>query len=478
MAEEAQRQSERPAAAPAAAAPAEAAARARKPQPVAVAAVPEVKPPAAKPAGKPAPAEAERAKVVHIVRRLQEEANQKLTRRRKPWLGLSMLAAIALPTLLAALYFLFVAADRYVSEARFAVRSNDAQMADALGMITGLPASTVVSDSYIVADYVRSREMVAELERRLPLRQIYADPRADFLMRLDPTVSTEDLLAYWERRVDVFYDSTKNTIAVQVEAFNPGDAQRIVTEIVAVVRDLVNELSAQARRDAVQFAASELARAELRVRGARAAILDFRVANNDFDPGATVASTLQIVAQLEGERSKLNSQLASIKGYLSDSAPSVQMLKSRIAALEAEIARMQGEISHGEAGAPADSAALGALAQGGDVPPGAAQPGTAQPGDRLAPAGALASSVAKYQDLLLDQEFAEKSYAAAQASVERARAEADRTQSYLAIYMNPAVTDEAAYPRRILAILVTLIFATVAWGIAALITLTVKDHMS
>jgi capsular polysaccharide transport system permease protein len=405
----------------------------------------------AKPA-ETSPAEAERAKVIHIVRRLQEEASQS-RRRKTPWLLVSAVAGILLPTLVAAFYYFAIAADRYVSEARFAVRSNEAQMADALGMLTGLPASTVVSDSYIVSDYIKSREMVAELERRLPLRAIYSDPRADFLYRLDADAKREALVAYWERRLDVFYDSTKNTIAVQVEAFRPEHAQRLTGEIVAVVRELVNSLSSQARNDAVQFASSELARAELRVRAARQAMLDFRVAHNDFDPTATAAATLGIVAQLEGERSKLNAQLASVAGYLAAEAPQMQVLKAKLAAIEGEIARVQGQISHGDAPTPAGLAA----------------------GDLNDPA--LASLVGDYQGVLLDQEFAEKSYAAAQASLERARADADRTQSYLAIYMNPALADEAALPRRPLAVLVVFVFACVIWAVGALIALTVKDHM-
>ena len=398
--------------------------------------------------GEGSPLAEEHAKVIHIVRRLQEEASQS-RRRKTPWLPISAAVGILVPVLVAAFYYFAIAADRYVSEARFAVRSNEAQMADALGMITGLPASTVVSDSYIVSDYIKSREMVAELEKRLPLRTIYSDPAADFLYRLDPEASREGLVSYWENRLDVFYNSTKNTIAVEVEAFRPEDAEKLATEIVAITRELVNTLSAQARADAVQFAASELARAELRVRAARQAMLDFRVDHNDFDPTVTATATLGIVASLESERSRLKSQTASVAGYLAADAPQMQVLNAKIAAIEAEIARVQGQISHGDA-----STTTG----GADAP-------------------ALASLVGDYQGVLLDQEFAEKSYAAAQASVERARADADRTQSFLAIYMNPAAAEEPARPRRILGILIVLTFAAVIWAVSALIALTIKDHM-
>jgi capsular polysaccharide transport system permease protein len=81
--------------------------------------------------------------------------------------ALSLLAAVVLPTLVMALYFLFWAADGFVSEARFAVRSNDAQNASVLGILSGMPASTIVSDSYIVSDYIHSREMVEALESRV-----------------------------------------------------------------------------------------------------------------------------------------------------------------------------------------------------------------------------------------------------------------------------------------------------------------------
>jgi capsular polysaccharide transport system permease protein len=396
------------------------------------------------------PDPAEQSKVIQIVRRLQEATDLKRSRGRN-WTLISAAICILVPTFLAAIYFVFIAADRYVSEARFAVRSNQAQAADVLGMMTGMTSSTVVSDSYIVADYVRSSEMIKELERRLPLREIYADPRADFLTRLDPQTSQEELVEYWNDRVDVFYDSTKNTIAIEVQAFTAENAERVAAAIVDIVRGLVNELSAQSRRDAVQFAAAEVARAELRVRGARDDMLKFRSEHHEFDPALTATATLGRVAQLETERSQLNSQLAAISGYLASDAPSVQMLQSRIGALTEEIDRIQSEMASTTEGGQGESA-------------------------EVAP-NALASVVAKYQEVLLSQEFAEKAYTAALGSLERARTEADRAQSYLAIYMHPDVADEAAYPERLLDILMVLALAAVLWAVGSLGVLTIRDHM-
>src|SRR5690349_10842672 len=71
-------------------------ATARAPAPTKV--VPDDKP--------PVPSEDDKRKVVHIVRRLQEEASQRRRPKSKPWMVISILACIVLPTMLAALYYI------------------------------------------------------------------------------------------------------------------------------------------------------------------------------------------------------------------------------------------------------------------------------------------------------------------------------------------------------------------------------------
>jgi capsular polysaccharide transport system permease protein len=300
--------------------------------------------------------------------------------------------------------------------------------------------------------------MVRALEQRLPLRQIFSDDRADFWNRLDPGVSSEGLVDYWKKRVDVLFDSTKNTISVEVQAFTPEDSVKIATVIVDLAKLLVNELSAQARRDAVQFAAAELARAELRVRGARQDIMEFRIAHNDLDPAATAEATLEVAAGLETERTSLATELASLSGYLSEDAPSVQLLKSRIAALEKEISRIQSRISTGPS-----------------------QPSVAGEGPNSGQARestAMATAIGQYQELEINQEFAEQAYTTALASLERARAEAERTQSYLAIYAHPYPTDEAAYPNRGFNVFVVFTMFAILWTVGSLGYLTIRDHVA
>jgi capsular polysaccharide transport system permease protein len=86
--------------------------------------------------------------------------------------------------------------------------------------------------------------------------------------------------------------------------------------------------------------------------------------------------------------------------------------------------------------------------------------------------------VGEYQSFLLEQEFAEKAYTAALASLDRARAEAARVQAYLAIYANPLVAEDWTYPNRWLNILIVLIIASIVWAIGAFGFLSVRDHVA
>lgn len=229
----------------------------------------------------PVPADDQSHKVVHIVRQLREDTDEIRVSKKRPWVLISILACVVLPTLLTSAFYLFIAADRYSSRVAFVVRGG-ANPSD-------------FSESFIVADFVKSPEMVRRLEQRIPLRAIYADDRADVLSRLDSDASFEQLAAYWNRFNDTYYDSAKNTISVEVQAFTPEDTFKVATETLSVVGELVNNLGLQSRQSALQAATTEVAGAEARARQARLDLLQFQRAN--AGPATTGATSGQSGAQ-------------------------------------------------------------------------------------------------------------------------------------------------------------------------------------
>ena len=92
----------------------------------------------------------------------------------------SFLLAVALPTLVVAIYFTFFAANQYAAEARFSVRSATTTQApnDLLGLISVAPAATI-TDAYVLIDFVRSRQLLDRLlESGFAGRVVPVNPRS------------------------------------------------------------------------------------------------------------------------------------------------------------------------------------------------------------------------------------------------------------------------------------------------------------
>ena len=126
----------------------------------------------------------------------------------------SMLVFVLAPLGAATGYLTLIAADQYASTVGFSVRNEDvASPIELFGGITDV-GSSGSSDSDILFEYIQSQEMVATLNARLNLSQIYENVD-DPLFALQPNGTIEDLHAYWDRMVQVTYDTTTELIEIK-----------------------------------------------------------------------------------------------------------------------------------------------------------------------------------------------------------------------------------------------------------------------
>ncbi len=373
-------------------------------------------------------------------------------------MGVSALLFVVLPIILSVLYFGLIASDRYNATAHFTVRSQSSvPSTDLLTSITGVADSgSTTTDSYIILDYLESRELVEALQESLDIRALFSRPEADFLTRLDPEVPIEDLIDYWLGRIDTSFDAATNIITFEVDAFRAEDAKRIADEVVLKTGQLVNRLSEQARQDTVKYAREEVTRAELRVRALRQSTLKFREDNNEIDPTKNAEGQLTIISGLEAQLATIRIQIAALRNEVSDDSPTIKNLRREELALENQLARQKEQLS---------------------LPRSVQTNQTETTGDEKR-FQALTSLLSNYEELLLDREFAEKMYAATLASLERARADADRNQRYLAVFVNPSVAELAAYPRRLLSVAIISILSIVFWGVGVVIFYSIRDHLA
>ena len=169
------------------------------------------------------------------------------------------------PSLGCVTYLAFIASDQYMAEARFAVRAAQFKSTDSkTGSIqlssSGLPV-LAGQDAYVVASYIRSPAIFADLPGSLDLRAIYSRPEADFWAHLDPKASLEQLSDYWRSTVSAYVDGPSGVVTVKVRAFRPEDAEALAKAIVSASEALVNRLSERARRDAMGHAEEGVRRA-------------------------------------------------------------------------------------------------------------------------------------------------------------------------------------------------------------------------
>ena len=259
-------------------------------------------------------------------------------RLRRRVIRISFLLAVALPTLIVASYYAFMASDQYASETRFAVRSaTTVQNPDLLGLISGGGASGTIADAYVVIDFVRSRQILDLLSAEIDTRAIFARREADWWARLDPTLAMEDVIVYWRRMVSVGFDTTSQIMTIQVRAFTRDDALKLTTAILRQSEQLINDLSARSRADAVKMAEQEVERMEGRLRTARLALRTFREERQELDPRKKAEARQQIIETLQSELTTARAKLQAQRQQMSEAAPSVVYQVNLIKALETQI---------------------------------------------------------------------------------------------------------------------------------------------
>ena len=350
---------------------------------------------------------------------------------------------VLLPTVISIIYYGFYAADIFISESRFVLRSPQKQSQSGLvgALLQGTGFSRSQDDAYSVHDYIKSRDALKMLDDNLKLKAAYSEPKIDILNRfsgIDGDDSFEALHKFYQKHVGIEYDTASSITALKTQAFTAKDAYLMNVELLDMSEKLVNQLNDRGRRDLVSYAEQEVQEAERRAKNAALAVSKFRSSNTVVDPEKQSAQQLIAVGKLQEELIATNNQLSQLKSLAPDN-PQVPVLKVRAdylqKAINAETAKVAGS-------------------------------GTSS----------LTSKAANYERLSLDREFADKSLAFAMTSLTSAKNEAQRQQLYLERLVQPSLPDIAVEPRRVRSTLSVLLLGLITWGVLTMLIAGVREH--
>jgi capsular polysaccharide transport system permease protein len=350
---------------------------------------------------------------------------------------------VVLPTMLAAVYFWLLAADRYESEVRFVVRSPSSTAASQLTSLvqgTGIVRSS--EDAFIVHAFVRSRDAVRNLVSHSDLLARMQRPEADVAWQypgLLRRAGSEELWRHFQRFLSVDYDSTTGITTLRVQAFRPDDARVLAEALIEQSERLLNTMSERAHRDSIRSASEAVERAREGARASLANISAFRQRNEMIDPNRTSAVAIETMTRLALEIARVNAELAEMRSQASDS-PQARSLVQRAAAFEQQMQK-----------------------------------------ERAAMAGtdtSLAPLIADYERLVLEREFAERAFASAQTALDLARIDAERQRLFVERISIAVSTDDPKYPYRFLGVLAVFVIATMLNGVVGWLLQDTLSHDS
>lgn len=396
-------------------------------------------------------------KATDIVKTILTLPEMPKRKRQLPWTPISFGLVVALPTILTALYFAFIASPQYVVETQFAVRGANQPSLGALGLPALVGGGGQSSDSYIVADYIHSAQILPDIKDQtgVDIRTVYSRPSIDFLYRENGERSLDEFRDYWRDMINVSYNTTTGNVTMRVFAFSAGDAKQVADSILAVSEHLVNNLSDKSRRQVIETANQQVARSEERLRNIRKQMTELQITEQAVDPSAVATMEASIISSLEQELANLRTRYKALVDTVSSDAPSARVIERNISALEAQLVEQKKRLIGESEDQPDD----GKRTRSG-----------------VDTSNALPQMISRFSELGVEQEFAVKAYTASLAALESSMQEAQKQERYFAVYVPPREPEVALYPFSVLNTGIVLLASFGFWLIGYFVFRSVKDH--
>ncbi len=339
------------------------------------------------------------------------------------------------------LYYLLIAADRYVSSITISVRSINNDIAPASGLASLIGVNTGArEDVLFLKQYIHSLDMLNILDKEVQIKNLYESQKKDPFFMLQSNASQEDFLKFYQNRVQIAFDENSGLLQIDVEGFSPQDAKTIAQAILKESERFVNEISQSAAREQMIFAEQELLKAKTRLQTAKNELLSFQSRYGVFDPLKQAEAKANLTTGIESKIAEKETQLATMQTYLNENAPQIVMLKSEINAFKKQLAKETSKIV-----ASSNSKRLNDLA-------------------------------AKFQDLTIEAQFAQDTYTVALTSIETTRIESSRKIKHLVVIQDANEPQSPEYPKRLYNIVTIFVILSMIYGIIKLIVMIIEEH--
>lgn len=339
----------------------------------------------------------------------------------------------------AALYYMFVASDRYVTVAHVYVKSTDAQngVMPQLQLLSGAKGET--QDALLLTVYAQSRDILQRVEGKVQFSEHFSSDLGDFFSRLPSDPTDEDRLTYFKDKLSVKMNPDSGIITFRGQGYTPEFSLKFVQEVIAASDDFVNSVGQTIAKEEIAFVEQEMERARGVLNGARTRLLNFQNENGLLSAEVSGIARQTLVNEMESDLVRLRTEEKTLASYLNEGAAELSTVRSKIAALENQLGVEKAKL------ASIDTVSLN------DVN-------------------------AEYQELEMELQFATDLYKTTIVALERARVESYHKLKHLVVIQSPTLPDSATYPRKLYDLASLFIGLTLLYGIITMILATIREH--
>ncbi len=363
------------------------------------------------------------------------------------FLAFSFIAIFIVPTISATVYFTLVASNQYISEARFTVKAGGSTSIAGFSGLSSFIDTGQSKDGLMIAEYIKSRALIDELEGQLPLRDIFRGPEADYFSSLPSDATMDKFVTYWRRQIDVEVNRNSGLVIVKVRTFRPEDSLKVLSAIIESSEKMVNRLTQKNEQDAFDSSKKELDRSKSDLERATASLRDARNAAGLLNVEVTAGEYSGIVAALRLELSKIEQKIYGLTNGQASASPQLTSLQASAQALRQQITSYDESIA-GSAKFNSESVVN------------------------------LASKASNMAQKEVEAQIAREAFAIASVTFEQARQTIETQRSYLLTYVTPNLPEEAEYPKRPLSLIIVMGVMFLAWAVVAGLATFARDHMA
>ena len=248
---------------------------------------------------------------------------------------------VLIPTVVAIVYYTFIASGIYISESKFIVKAQSKDSSAALpaslsgvlgsigGSLGGLSSSQ--NDTLTAENYISSRDALNILNEDLEIIKDYSSSTIDRLHRFGG-------IRFWDKSKEAFYDYYRDNIisigqesdsgisTLTVRSFTSEAAYNINLKLNEISEGLINRLNDRARQDMLSFSEKEVELAKKRVEDVNQKIFDYR----NKDSYSTNSNNKQITyyQQLASEKEFADKNLSTALASMEQAR--IEVMKKRL----------------------------------------------------------------------------------------------------------------------------------------------------